>query len=612
MGAMRRALLLLIPLGCNGPASGDPTSASSSGPGSSSSDATTSSSASTSTTATTPGTSSEPTTDAPTSTSTSAGVTSEGTTDPSATTDPGTTASTGSTASTGPDSTGTGSTGSTSGGPLDCQPGEQKDCYSGPDGTAGQGKCKEGLATCDDMGTFGPCQGEVLPAPESCDTPGDEDCDGIDPCTGEGPYQWHKTWGMGGSERGVRVAFDNTGAIVLASSGTGAADFGGGVLISAGSWDLFLAKFSPDGAHLWSKRFGDAAPQFGEGWALAIAANDDILVAGDFDGQIDFGGGPFTSNNIADGFLARFTKDGAHVWSKELNSTNYAIPRALGIDKDGAIYLSGDFTGSLDLGGGMLNAPGVGRDLFVGKFTAAGAHTWSARYGDANTQYMYALAVDATSNVYVGGSFDGTLNFGNGPITGAGSDDIFLAKLSPIGNAVWSKRFGDANPQELYGMTIDANGRITITGVLRGPIDFGGGPLVAPSLRGYAAQFDGAGAHVWSRTLGAGDARPWFIDADGLGSLVLTGYFSGSNDFGGGVLTSEGDHDIFALKLAPGGAHVWSKSFGDFAAQEGIGSAASSTGRAAICGTFVGAVNFGGGPVTTKGGTDGFLAVFGP
>jgi cysteine-rich repeat protein len=53
-------------------------------------------------------------------------------------------------------------------------------CYDGPAGTAGVSFCKEGTAVCDDKGNPGPCEGQVLPQAEVCDTmPIDENCNGM-------------------------------------------------------------------------------------------------------------------------------------------------------------------------------------------------------------------------------------------------------------------------------------------------------------------------------------------------------------------------------------------------------------------------------------------------
>ena len=52
-------------------------------------------------------------------------------------------------------------------------------CYSGPEGTEGKGICKHGILHCDAEGRpASGCEGEVLPATESCISPLDDDCDG--------------------------------------------------------------------------------------------------------------------------------------------------------------------------------------------------------------------------------------------------------------------------------------------------------------------------------------------------------------------------------------------------------------------------------------------------
>ncbi|WP_437663435.1 fibrinogen-like YCDxxxxGGGW domain-containing protein [Sorangium sp. So ce1182] len=58
-------------------------------------------------------------------------------------------------------------------------PETQELCYDGPPSTASAGACKTGIRTCNDEGTgYGPCEGQVQPADELCDTPVDESCDG--------------------------------------------------------------------------------------------------------------------------------------------------------------------------------------------------------------------------------------------------------------------------------------------------------------------------------------------------------------------------------------------------------------------------------------------------
>ena len=62
---------------------------------------------------------------------------------------------------------------------LACAPNSEEACYNGPDGTEGVGLCVAGVRVCAEDGkSYGPCEGEVVPALEDCDTPADENCDG--------------------------------------------------------------------------------------------------------------------------------------------------------------------------------------------------------------------------------------------------------------------------------------------------------------------------------------------------------------------------------------------------------------------------------------------------
>ncbi|MFY0540460.1 hypothetical protein [Nannocystis pusilla] len=134
---------------------------------------------STSSTGTTEPASTDPTTTAPTTTSpdTTSDTTTTGTTDPT-TLDTTTDTSTTDTSTT---ETGT-STETTAVDPGECVPGDSRSCYGGPDGTEGVGNCVAGQQQCGDDAMWSPCEGEVVPARETCEEVGDEDCDGVDSC----------------------------------------------------------------------------------------------------------------------------------------------------------------------------------------------------------------------------------------------------------------------------------------------------------------------------------------------------------------------------------------------------------------------------------------------
>jgi len=66
-------------------------------------------------------------------------------------------------------------------GSCKCVPGAQAACYTGPPETQNQGKCKDGIQTCNAQGTaYGACTGEILPGQiDICANNIDDNCDGV-------------------------------------------------------------------------------------------------------------------------------------------------------------------------------------------------------------------------------------------------------------------------------------------------------------------------------------------------------------------------------------------------------------------------------------------------
>lgn len=62
-------------------------------------------------------------------------------------------------------------------------------------------------------------------------------------------------------------------------------------------------------------------------------------------------------------------------------------------------------------------------------------------------------------------------------------------------------------------------------------------------------------------TLDTGGTTPYQIDRGTDNSIVITGFFSGTRNYGGANLVSAAE-DGFVVKLSSTGAHVWSKGFG--------------------------------------------------
>ena len=147
----------------------------------------------------------------------------------------------------------------------------------------------------------------------------------------------------------------------------------------------------------------------------------------------------------------------------------------------------------------VLAAPAWGQGL---------SHLWSQGFGGGFLDIGLGIAVDGDGNVLVTGQFRDTVDFGGGPITSLGGDDIFVAKFDAGGTHVWSHGFGSFTRDKGLGVSVDADGNVLVTGSFAshhgiGTIDFGGGPIVSSGKSDlFVAKFDPDGNHLWSHGFG--------------------------------------------------------------------------------------------------------------
>lgn len=421
---------------------------------------------------------------------------------------------------------------------------------------------------------------------------------------------WAERFGDDGYQFAEGVAIDGAGNVVVIGSFAGSVDFGGGALDSAGGNDVFVAKLGPKGEHLWSKRFGNANEQVGLG--VAVDPDGNVLLTGMFDGSIDFGGETLMSAGFKDIFIAKLNSEGGHIWSKKFGDGANQIGQSIAVDAKGNVALCGSFDGTVNFGSGEVTSAGS-TDIFLATFDATGKRRWDKRFGDATAQECKSVAMDADGNAAITGTFMGWVNFGKGQLTSAGSVDVFLAKFSNDGGILWNHAFGTVSEQGGQSVAMSPDGGVVLGGYFSNSINLGGGALSAPGNTNiFLAKFDDKGTHVWSRSYGDDESQLLeSVAVDGCGDVFATGYFSGTVDFGGGALTSKGLDDLFVVKLGPKGDHVWSKAFGDDAGQYGTAIAVGPGGHGYVTGQFEGTVDMGG-ELTTKGGYDALLSRFEP
>jgi hypothetical protein len=181
--------------------------------------------------------------------------------------------------------------------------------------------------------------------------------------------------------------------------------------------------------------------------------------------------------------------------------------------------------------------------LLAGRVTAA-TLGFSTYLGGAEYEGAYAVAVDSTGNVYVGGSTEsvGTFPLLNPfqPDYGGGDADAFIAKFNPEGRLIFSTYFGGAGYDAVNDLAVDRDGNLLVVGETRS-VDlpatpdafqesYGGGSAFGHG-DGFIARFspDGRQLLYCSYLGGSGDERIWRLAIDPSENICLTGHTDSRN-----------------------------------------------------------------------------------
>jgi hypothetical protein len=244
--------------------------------------------------------------------------------------------------------------------------------------------------------------------------------------------------------------------------------------------------------------------------------------------------------------------------------------------------------------------------------------------GRANDVSIEAEAVDPSGNIFITGSFSGTVPFGATSLTSSGQRDIFVAKLDRTGGVLWASRMGSHNtppfPDDDFGrgLALDPAGDPIVTGFFSGSGDFGSNTLTSSGERDiFVEKLDHATGHVlWANSFGGtGDDLGQSVAIDLQGNAYITGSYQDGASFGpGGVLKApdSSSTDIFVTKLNSAGTVLWAQSLGGSGTNSGYGIAVDSGSNVYVTGNFTGVAPFGPMTLTSAGDSDVFVTRLNP
>lgn len=364
----------------------------------------------------------------------------------------------------------------------------------------------------------------------------------------DGHEIWSRALATGLTNVAGIVAQKNLTA-VIAGSYRGTLDLGGGPMSSAqGSTDVFVVQLDTNGSVLWQRSFGDQLEQ--TAYSMAVAPNDDVLLIGSNNGVIDLGGGPVLSNGGIDAFAARLTgSDGQHVWSRGFGQSGQQEGRLIAAGKDGRVALSCYLgSGGIDFGGGVITSFGGG-DIVMAVFDESGGYLWARHPGGAQSDNAQDLAFDGPGNVYMCGSFSGTMTTGGDVLQAEPTalQNGFALAYGPGGEPLWSFALVDSSNSIGSQVGITDTGDCVLLATKRH--SFQGAGVSLPAATFLLLGFDALGNLTGADAYGQANASAR-VNMGTLGNrLYIAGVTNRKVDLGGGELAPTSGFGMFIGRL---------------------------------------------------------------
>ena len=440
--------------------------------------------------------------------------------------------------------------------------------------------------------------------------------------------QWMWAEDYGGKDNtsgGGFLGKDNAGNYYLSGDFSGTRSFGSYTLIAGGSSDAFVAKLDSTGSVIWAISGG------GSNINTYLDVRDAFTtpagttyVTGKFNGTITFGSNNLTSTSpFDDMFIVGIAADGSISYVERFGSSGSGAGTTEGkgvwADDSGNIYVTGVFSSSITFDTiTLISGHQFNTDVFILKISG-GSVVWANRGGSSTqSENSNGIEVDASGNVYIGGSFKQTADFGSVSLTSSGVKDLFLAKYNSTGSLVWVVKAGGTNVNnnaaEINALKLDASNNIFVTGTLNGNnVNFGNGILLSENQSGgafygdfFLAKYNSSGVAQWAKNGGgssvtdAGNA----LDVDAGGNVYVTGSFQGVNaSFNGLNITATGNNDVFVAKYSATGSILWINKFGSSNTDNGADLIVDATNKAYISGIFTGNITVGTSTLSASAGT---------
>lgn len=355
--------------------------------------------------------------------------------------------------------------------------------------------------------------------------------------------EWQKC--LGGTN------FDSTGLVVQILDGgyiiAGATySNDGDVSNNNGISDIWVVKLSSLGTLEWENNYGGT--EFESISFIEHTMDGGYIISG----ATESNDGDVSSNHgELDAWILKISSEGVIEWQKSLGGSGIDLAHNIKQTLDGGYIVAGlshSNDGDLTVNHGLS-------DVWVLKLSNLGVIEWQKSFGGSQNDYTGSIFLTQDGGIIVAG---GTESNDGDVLDNHGETDVWLLKLSSLGNLEWQKSLGGSNYERPSSILQTSDAGFILTAQSNSNDGDVSGNHGLEDI--WVVKLTNTGSIEWQKSFGGtGIENPETILQILDGGYIISGR-STSND--GDVSGNHGEADAWIIKITNNGTVEWQKCYG--------------------------------------------------
>ena len=332
----------------------------------------------------------------------------------------------------------------------------------------------------------------------------------------------------------------------------------------------------------------------GDRWDLSSAMDSDtsgnIYLGGVFSGRATFGDYSLVSNDDRDHFICKIDEAGTITGVRQISGSRYNTLDGI-FCTGNRVYLIGTYRDSLIFPPFLSEIP-KSTSIYVAILDPGLEPEWVNVPAEGDEIKLLSCEVDNEGNSYISGYFKKWISFGDSVVHSVNRRDQFVLKLNPAGNVQWVRTWQAGNPGNRLYLKVSNDKELIIAGTYEKKFETRDTTIFSLGRKDiFIWKFDSTGNELWIKRIGANfDDRAGPIAIDSAGYIYLSGSFTHSIILQDTVYASQGEQDLFLIKMESDGGILWTSHLGGTQSDEMNGLSIDSSGNPFALGSFRGTI----------------------